>query len=454
MLFKQVDALRPINTYIINLEKRSDRREDVLSEFKYRSEFDVKIVTAIEDSFGAMGLWKTLCLIVQDALMRESDYILVCEDDHKFAEVYSEKKLRECIEAAQLLSSDILLGGVSWSGDSIEVDQSIFWTKSFSGLQFTIIFKKFFKTILEANLKGYQAADYFICNISSSIFMIHPFISTQKGYSYSDVTPMNNQVGRVEQLFVSSEHTLTKHRKVSGYFKQSAFAKLKTRSIDINDLFIPTYIINLRKRKDRLGHIIKQFDSKQEFSLNYVNGVVHPNGQVGLWKSIRKIIKKAINNNDDVILICEDDHQFIQNYSKDFLMKNIRKAHALGADVLLGGISNFQSGVKASENLFWVNDFYCTQFMVVYKRFFQEILKADYSEPMSVDGMISSISFNKLVIYPFISVQKDFGYSDITIRDSSEIRTPSPFYETMSRFDVVSQKHSELTKGNLLLTTT
>lgn len=446
MSFKQVDPLRQINTYIVNLERRSDRREDVLSEFKYRSEFDVKIVTAIEDSFGAMGLWKTLCLIVQDALVRESDYILVCEDDHKFTEVYSEKKLRQCIEDAQLLNSDILLGGVSWSGDSIEVDQSIFWTKSFSGLQFTIIFKKFFRAILEASLDGYQAADYFICNISNCIFIMHPFISTQKGYSYSDVTPMNNQVGRVEQLFVSSEHALTKHRKVSEYFKQSAFAKLNIRNFDTDDLFIPTYIINLKKRKDRLDHIKKQFDSKQEFLLNYLNGVVHPNGQVGLWKSIRKIIKKAIRNNEDVILICEDDHEFIQNYNKDFLIKNIHKAHGLGADVLLGGISNFQSGVKASDNLFWINDFYCTQFMIVYKQFFQEILKADYSEPMSVDGKISSISFNKLVIYPFISVQKDFGYSDITIRDSSEIRTSSPFYETMSRFDIVLKKYNELTK--------
>lgn len=444
MSFTQITRPRPINTYIINLEKRPDRREDILSEFKYRSEFDVKIVKAIEDSFGAMGLWKTLCIIVEDAQMRESDYILICEDDHKFTSAYSENVLRKCIANAQSFRADVLLGGVSWSGDSIEVDHSIFWTKSFSGLQFTIIFKKFFERILQANLEQYQAADYFICELSRSIFMMHPFVSTQKGYPYSDVTPMNNQMGRVEQLFISSEDMLFKHRKVSAYFNQPVVAKLNDRSFDVNDVCIPTYIINLKKRKDRLDHISRQFDSRQEFQLNYMSGIPHANGQVGLWKSIRKIIRKAINNNDDVILICEDDHQFIQHYSKDFLFENIYKAHLLGADVLLGGISNFNSGVKVTTNLFWINDFFCTQFMVVYKRFFWEILKADYSEPMSVDGKISSIAVNKLVIHPFISVQKDFGYSDITIRDSAEIRTSSPFYETMDRLNIISDKHEEL----------
>jgi GR25 family glycosyltransferase involved in LPS biosynthesis len=444
MHFEQIPPLEPIRTYIINLEKRPDRKKDAINEFSNRSEFKVSVVKAIEDSFGALGLWKTLCLIIKDVAPEKPDYILICEDDHKFTRNYSEKKLRENIEKASLLNSDILLGGVSWSGDSIVIDQTLFWTKSFSGLQFTIIFKKFFDNILNAKLDGYNAADYHICDLSQRIFLIHPFISIQRSYKYSDVTPMNNELGRVKQLFLNSESKLKQHRKVSKYFSNPKRQSINPNTIDVSELMIPTYIINLRIRTDRRQHITSQFDTKIEFKISYCDAVHHNKGQIGLWESIKKVIKVAQKKGEDVILITEDDHLFTDYYNKNLFIRNVIKAHSLGADIMLGGISNYQNTVRASENLFWIDEFYCTQFMIVYKRFFKDILSAEYDENMSVDGLISSISSNKMVIYPFASVQKDFGYSDITIRDSSEIRSTTPFYETMSRFELLVNKQSIL----------
>ncbi len=444
MPYQQIDSLKQIETYVINLVKRPERRLDAIRQFAFRSEFKLTIVDAIEDSFGAMGLWKTLFSIIHSVSERKPDYILVCEDDHRFTRSYSEKKLRECIDKARQRGSDILLGGVSWSGDSIHIDHELFWAKSFSGLQFTIIFSKFFEKFLNANLNGYDAADYHICSLTSDVFLIHPFISIQRSYAYSDVTPLNNAPGRVKQLFLSAESKLKQQRRVSNYFENSKRQSIAIETVKIvmsPDLIIPTYVINLKKRSARKVHISEQFRARSEFNLRFCNGVEHEKGQLGLWESIKKVIRIAKRKDEDVILICEDDHQFTGDYDKDFLIENIIKAHSLGADVLLGGICHFSSSVKAAENLFWIDEFYCTQFMVVFGRFFDQILKEDYDEHMSVDGKISSISANKMVLYPFVSIQRDFGYSDITPRISSELLSATPFYETMSRFELLNNKH-------------
>lgn len=446
MHFEQIPPLEPIRTYIINLNRRPERKKDVINEFYNRSEFRINIVRAIEDPFGALGLWKTLCLIISKVSAEKPEYILICEDDHKFTRNYSEKKFRENIHKASLLGSDILLGGVSWSGDSLVMDQTLFWTKSFSGLQFTVIFNRFFETILNAKLDGYNAADYHICDLTQKIFLVHPFLSIQRSYPYSDVTPINNELGRVKQLFLNSAGKLRQHRKVAKYFGNPKRQALDVDAIEVSEFMIPTYIINLKKRVDRRLHITAQFDSKNEFEITFCEAVQHKKGQVGLWKSIKKAIRIAEKKGEDVILISEDDHLFTENYDKDVLIKNVIKAHSLGADILMGGISHFQNTVRAAEHLFWVDEFYCTQFMIVYKRFFKDILKAEYDDHMSVDGILSSISANKMVMYPFASIQKDFGYSDITVRNSSEIRSATPFYETMARFELLVSKQKSFEK--------
>ncbi|RZK12510.1 MAG: hypothetical protein EOO43_18625, partial [Flavobacterium sp.] len=115
----------PIPTYIINLVKRPQRKKNVLKEFSGRNEFDVHVIQAIEDSFGARGLWRTICKIIE-LVPPEAEYIIICEDDHKFTNAYSEEALLDSIEKAISHKCDILLGGVSWHADSVQVDENLF----------------------------------------------------------------------------------------------------------------------------------------------------------------------------------------------------------------------------------------------------------------------------------------------------------------------------------------
>lgn len=42
------------------------------------------------------------------------------------------------------------------------------------------------------------------------------------------------------------------------------------------------------------------------------------------------------------------------------------------------------------------------------------MLDYSFQDTDTADGVISKLATNKMVIYPFISEQKDFGYSDVT----------------------------------------
>ncbi|MRG46981.1 glycosyl transferase [Chitinophaga sp. SYP-B3965] len=187
---------------------------------------------------------------------------------------------------------------------------------------------------------------------------------------------------------------------------------------DYEGIVIPTYVINLSSRTDRLEHIQRQFNGRKEFDLLIVDACRHEIGAVGLWQSIVKIIKDASTKEDEVIIICEDDHEFTADYCSHFLMKNIIEAHQQGVKLLSGGIGGFNQTVPITPNRCWIDTFWSTQFMVIYRGFFQTILNEPFEDGDTADGKFSEMTSNKMVLFPFISIQKDFGYSDVTVTNN------------------------------------
>jgi hypothetical protein len=51
---------------------------------------------------------------------------------------------------------------------------------------------------------------------------------------------------------------------------------------------------------------------------------------------------------------------------------------------------------------------------VLYKPLFQKILDEPYNDNVVADILLSKMVVNKMVLYPFISVQRYFGYSDVS----------------------------------------
>lgn len=110
---------------------------------------------------------------------------------------------------------------------------------------------------------------------------------------------------------------------------------------DFDNIILPVYIINLKERPERLAHVLQQFEGKPEFELHITEAIKHNIGAVGLWQTMRQCVQAGLNNDDDLIIICEDDHTFTEHYNRDVFIQNILEAHAQGCDVLSGGIGGF-----------------------------------------------------------------------------------------------------------------
>lgn len=400
-----------IPTYIVNLARRTDRKDHVLNQFKGKIGFDVKIVKAYEHEVGSYGFWRTLCEILLIAKENRNEFVLICEDDHEFTPHYNFKLLCDSIRTANTLKADLLCGGVSWFNGALPATRNLYWTDAYNGNQFIVIYEKFYDVILGSTFYKHETTDFKLSMLASKKFFIFPFISIQKEFGYSDVTSANNAPEYVSKLFQDSSHAVITLKQVATFFHNNP---TKPCNISFENTSVPTYIINLPERTDRRKSIINEFKDKPEFDLKIIDAIKHTIGAVGLWQTIRKIINLAIKNDENIIIICEDDHQFTNQYTKDFLFKNIFEAHIQGADYLSGGSGGIHQPIPISPSRFWGAECLSTQFIVIYRKFYSKILDEDFDDSVRADIMLSEITANKAVIYPFISIQKEFGYSDVT----------------------------------------
>jgi GR25 family glycosyltransferase involved in LPS biosynthesis len=407
--------MNAIPTFVINLDKRTDRKRSVLREFRNKPEFDVNIVSAQQSKCGALGLWKTMRSIIESALGNDLDYVIICEDDHKFTNNYTKEILINAISNAVLHGADLLFGSVSWFSNSIPLRDGLFWLEDFSGTQFFVVFKKFYRLMLTNNDESEAPADARMSELTIHKMAVFPFLSVQKEFGYSDATDLNNEIGRVKNLFKWASRGFKTIQDVDSFYSKHQVAGPDyVAQADLSTICIPTYAINLPGRSERLAHIKAEFEGKPEFDLTIVEATEHQVGALGLWMSIRRVIQMAIDSDDDVIIICEDDHQFTDHYSPDYLLSNILHAHRDGAYYLSGGTGQFGFALPLTENRYWVNHCLSTQFVVIFKKMFKKILSEPFDEEIIADIAYSQMTSNKMVLFPFVSTQKNFGYSDVT----------------------------------------
>ncbi|HEX8020967.1 hypothetical protein [Mucilaginibacter sp.] len=396
-----------IPAFIINSNNSTYGTETVLDEFLGKEEFLVNIVPPVIDENNVISLPKTIQHIIRKVMVTDIDCVLICQDDHRFTDSYSKNNLFECISQAKELGADILCGGLGIFRSALRVSKHIFWVEDFAGLPFTIIFRSFFEPIL--------TSDYEIFPFSNGKFFIYPFISLKKEPVRDNASPINTEISRTENERGWASAQVEILDNISAFYKEFSGQKQGDFNEDeFDDVAIPTYIINLPERPERLDHIKKQFVGKDEFNVQIIEACRNPIGAVGLWESIRKIVKIAMDNEDDVIIICEDDHQFTADYSKSLLLKNILEANEQHTEMISGGICEFHKALPVTANRAWVSTSFCTQFIILYKPVFNKILDTPYDDTVTADAMLSTIVSNKMVFFPFISAQKPFGYSDVT----------------------------------------
>lgn len=429
--------LSTIPAYIINLPARNDRRAHTLATFAGRDEFAINIVKACTDPVGAVGLWKTIRHILQNLVQEEDEFILLCEDDHQFTQYYSKEYLWQCMEAAHHLEAEILLGGISWLTAAFRVTDHIFWVEKFSGLQFTILFKRFFEKILRADFVAGDAADHTMAGLAQNKFFIYPFLSTQKEFGYSDVTLMNNATQRVDELFATSAHNVRTLITVEEFFKAHPPTPTEMAAV----FSIPAYIIGHNGDSADTEPIRKQFEDKPEFDIVFIEKPAHPAGNNTWWKIIQEIVWLSINNDDDLIVICDDTHVFTQQYTATFLLKNIIEAHEQYADLLVGGTAHFGFALPVGQNRFWCDECHAGPFIVLYKKFFSAIVNSQCKEDLSPGMRLSQLAENRMMLYPFISKQQPAALAD---GNGSFPEAVDPFSRSENRLKEMQQARAGL----------
>jgi hypothetical protein len=398
--------MEQIPVFIINLKRRTDRKDHILSQFYRRCEFRPLIVQATEHHNGAVGLWETIKKILANEEYADRNYTIICEDDHQFTDHYSIELLLASIREAEQKNADILCGGVSAFKNALAISENLFWVEHFSGMQFTVLFRHFFNIILAADFGDDDAADTRICTLTANKFFIYPFISTQKGFGYSDVTPKNNIQGRVETLFA---HSMIKARSIKYVCQHYDIFNLgramESDGDGFDDITIPAYAVYDPDRPECLKRLREEFKGKGEFSFS-AQAKARGSGDSGLLEALHRIIHTALINGEDVVAICHESHEFTEHYSRDFLLRNILQAYCQGADILSGGDEEFDIAVPVDNNRFWINKLSEIQFLILFKSVFKKILDTSLDGQVPAARVISSMTGQKMMLFPFISTRQ------------------------------------------------
>lgn len=393
-----------IPAYIINLKRRTDRKKHILKEFSQFPEFSPVIIEACENSRGNVGLWDSIKGIIASQHLAEQDFVIICEDDHQFFNGFSLSRLNNYIGEARMNDADVLLGGISWFSNGFSVSENLYWVEVFSGTQFMVIFKKFFPSILNATFGSADTADYKICSLTQKKFFTYPFISIQHDFGYSDATSINNKAGRVKKLFERTVERLDIMQKVKTFYNEASIPPISIGKMYTANLSIPAYVLFQKSNAKSRNHVANQFSCRKEFELHLLfANAGNAFRKKRMLEGLHAAVEDAIKNGDDFIVVCKENHTFTKNYSKEALLKTIIESNQLGCDLLIGACSSFDLAIPIKKNLLWTNHFLSFGFMVIFRRIFKKILDEPIDCPVSIEVMLSEITSNKMLTFPFVS---------------------------------------------------
>ncbi|UKJ07505.1 hypothetical protein [Solitalea lacus] len=429
-----------ISVYAFNSENADGEYVGLVERFAKYSVFSLKLVNAEGGRGPEIDLLQAIKSAVLSAQQEERQFFLLCNTSHYFTNDFSYDNFLSIISEADKKNADYLLGGLTRFRSPFQVSENLYWVEKFLGIHFMVIFQRSYEKILGAELGRAQSVHELLSSISESKFIINPLISIQEDIQY-DFEDDNGKQSNIVQAYLNSKQLLNNLNNIRTFYREHQ--SIWDPVILEEPVAIPTYILNLPERTDRLAHIKGQFEGRTEFDITFVEACRHEIGAVGLWQSIRKIVRMAIDNDDDVIVICEDDHQFTPYYNRDYFLKNVLEAHSQRTDYLNGGIAIFNNAVMVAENRFWVDIARCTQFIILYRSFFQKVLDSPYNDDVLADVKLSELTANKLALHPFISIQKDFGYSDVTaVFNNKEGLSTKMFNECSKMLQNISMAYS------------
>lgn len=182
---------------------------------------------------------------------------------------------------------------------------------------------------------------------------------------------------------------------------------------------IKSYVINLKRRVDRLQEINLPFeyeifeatDGKVEFE----DYPIKQQGFMGCWDSHRRLFTKVKEDGLDMVLVLEDDIEVCEDFNNK--LNQTLSELPDDWDLLYLGGWNVGDIEKYSESLNFAKKVYTTHAFIVRKKFYDTILEGINSKKWKVDVLISDVLplGNCFICEPPLAWQRE-GFSDIENR--------------------------------------
>lgn len=174
-----------------------------------------------------------------------------------------------------------------------------------------------------------------------------------------------------------------------------------------------TYIINLKSRVDRYKHIVNEVRKIPTLQYQVVDAIYDSNGAIGCFKSHKKCIQLAKNNNLQHVLILEDDAVFSNNANSilDICMQELKHTKF---DMLYLG-ANLQSvATKFTDHTLKLTAAYTTHAYIINHSLYDIILSSEITKPIDVLYYELMSHYNVLMCDPIIAYQLP-SHSDIEL---------------------------------------
>lgn len=353
--------------YVINLEKRKNKYDRVLEDFK--DSFDIERFIAIEHENGHIGCGESHKAIVQKAKDEKKDTVLILEDDCKPLEYFKERWpiIKQWLDN-NMEKWEVFNGGPLHSvGEEklfdIDTDNDLYSMERGKCTQFMYINKSAYDKILEWSYDKDWLYDYgFVNTHKFKNLFVKPSLTTQHS-GYSNTERIEKQYGgndcKIHYFTVSTKDTPELQR-----LKKSA--EKFGWSLDILGLEQNTDNLGWEDKNNKSGNY-GNFSIKLVKELEYVSNrspediVLFTDAwDVVCLADCNSLYEKFLTFNKDLVFgaekMCSPDGDKKDLYKiKDVPFPYLNSGFIIGKAGIIKKFLDTYNGEKINDQLFWTN---------------------------------------------------------------------------------------------------
>ena len=293
--------------YVINLDKRKDRREQIQKDFSNSTSIKLTRFSAIEDKNGHNGVGRSIQELVRMAKEKNLESILIMEDDCKPLKHFEKrwgivkKWLDNNKDKWNIFNGGVITPIESKLIEVIDDKNKIYTSNGGSALQFVIYKKESYDTVLNWSYEKDSIIDWYINRMKNKYVYIDPPLALQ----HNGVSNTNNKMKNFTNKSVNQgNYSLNKIKEVENLYNKKVLINYADKGY-----------VNSRKQLKESALNIGGLDEVIEYNSNDIDEEFKKKNKrhfentrgagLWLWKPYL-ILKKLLELDDnDILVYCD-----------------------------------------------------------------------------------------------------------------------------------------------------